>query len=189
MNRHRTFQFLTLLSIVALPLGTVACNHASPTEPGFDDQPAVAASTLSSATGASHGGDDPAGDDHGGTTTGTDDQPGDDQGRHGRGADDPAGDDHGQHRNGRDDNPKAPKAGQQLRGAVASVGQGSLTLTNGTRILVNAQTQWNTRGDLRSLDQVAAAVAAHRPTRVEGRGTRQADGSVLALTLKAEVDN
>jgi hypothetical protein len=53
---------------------------------------------------------------------------------------------------------------------------------------VNGQTQWNRRGDLFTLQQVAAAVAAGKPTRAEARGTRQADGSLLAQTIKAEVD-
>jgi len=197
MNRHHAFKFLTLLSITALPLGTVACaNHASPTEPGFsEDQPAISSSTssLSSVTGQSHGGDDPAGDDRGGATTGTDDN----GGRHGRGADDPAGDDHGRHgrRNGQGNgnggnggNQRPPKAGNEFEGAVASVGQNSLTLANGTRIVVNAQTQWAARGDLHNLNEVASSVAAKRATRAEGRGTRQADGSILASTLKVEVD-
>jgi hypothetical protein len=198
MNRHHAFKFLTLLSITALPLGTVACaNHASPTEPGFsEDQPAISSSSsLSSVTGQSHGGDDPAGDDHGRHGQGADDPAGDDHGRHGQGADDPAGDDHGRHggRNGQGNggnggNQRPPKAGQEFEGAVASVGQNSLTLANGTRIVVNAQTQWNARGDLRSLDQVASSVAAKRPTRAEGHGTRQADGSILASTLMVEVD-
>jgi hypothetical protein len=35
---------------------------------------------------------------------------------------------------------------------------------------------------------VAAALAAGKPTRAEARGTRQSDGSLLAQTLKVEVD-
>ena len=173
MNRHRSLKLIALLSLTTLPLGTVACsNGSSPTEPTFlDDQPTVAATSgLSSATaeskGRGRGGDDNGGDNRGG------------RGRGGRGG-----------RGGQDDNNNNPRAGQEFEGTVASVGQNSLTLANGTRIIVNGQTQWIARGDLHTLNQVAGSVAANRPTRVEGRGTRQDNGNILALTLKAEVDD
>jgi len=169
MKRHHSFKLIALVSLTALPLGTIACsNGSSPTEPAFTEDQAVAATTgsVSSVTGESKGGgnDDRGGDNHGGKS-----------GRGGKGG-----------RGGQDDN---QRAGKEFEGAVASVSQGSLSLAKGTRIAVNAQTQWSVRGDLRSLAQVADALAAHRPTRVEGRGTRQADGSILAQTLKAEVDD
>jgi hypothetical protein len=172
MNRHRSLKLIALLSLTTLPLGTMACsNGSSPTEPAFlDDQPAVAATSgLSSATGESkgrgRGGDDNGGDNRGG------------RGRGGRGG-----------RGGQDDN-NNPRAGQEFEGAVASVGQNSLTLANGTRIIVNGQTQWIARGDLHSLSQVARSVAANRPTRAEGRGVRQGNGDFVAATLKVEVDD
>jgi hypothetical protein len=62
-----------------------------------------------------------------------------------------------------------------------------LTLAGGRRIAVTAQTQWNSRGDLTTLAQVAASVAAGRATRAEARGTRRADGALVAQTIKAEV--
>ena len=40
-----------------------------------------------------------------------------------------------------------------------------------------------------SLGALASAVDANRAPRVEGRGTRQADGAILAQTIKAEIDN
>ena len=61
-------------------------------------------------------------------------------------------------------------------------------LAGGQRIVVNGQTQWDSRGDLFSLQQVAAAVNAGRPTRAEARGTVRADGALVAQTVKAEVD-
>jgi hypothetical protein len=181
MNRHH-LKLIALIAATTLPLGTVGCsNGSSPTEPAFsDDQPVLSASTstsgLSSATEESKG-------------------RGRGKGRRGRGGDDRAGDDNGGRRGGRggqDDNGNNNnnnRTGQEFEGAVASVGQNSITLTNGTRIVVNGQTQWIARGDLHTLSQVSGSVAANRPTRVEGRGTRQDNGNILALTLTAEVDD
>lgn len=176
MNRHH-LKLIALIAATTLPLGTVGCsNGSSPTEPAFsDDQPVLSASAstsgLSSVTEESKG-------------------RGRGKGRRGRGGDDRAGDDNGRRggRGGQDDD-NNQRAGQEFEGTVASVGQNSITLTNGTRIVVNGQTQWIARGDLHTLNQVAGSVAANRPTRVEGRGTRQGNGNILALTLKAEVDD
>lgn len=176
MNTHRSLKLIALTSILTLPLGTIACsNGSSPTEPAFsDDQPILAASTsgVSSVTAESRGrgGDDNGNDDNGGDNR---------QGRGGKGG-------KGGRGGGQDD---TPRNGQEFEGSVTSAGGGSLTLANGTRIVVNGQTQWIARGDLHSLNQVARSVDAGRPTRVEGRGTRQANGAFLARTIKAEVDN
>ncbi|HKH49132.1 MAG TPA: DUF5666 domain-containing protein [Thermoanaerobaculia bacterium] len=182
MNTHRSLKLIALTSILTLPLGTVACsNGSSPTEPAFSDDQVVAASTsgLSSVTAESKGSDDQGADDRGGN--GNDDKNGDNRGgKSGKGGK------KGGKNGGRDDN---QKAGKEFEGAVASVGQSSLTLANGTRIVVNGQTQWIARGDLHSLTEIADSLASGDPTRVEGRGARQADGSILARTLKAEVDN
>jgi hypothetical protein len=174
MNRHSR-KLIALISFATLPLGTVACsNGSSPTEPAFSEEEALVSTSTSGTSlvteeskgrGRGRGGDDNGGDNRGG--------------RNGRGG-------KGGRGGGQDD---TPRAGQEFEGAVASVGGNSLTLVNGTRIVVNGQTQWIARGDLHSLDQVAGSVAANRPTRVEGRGTRQADGGFLAATIKAEVDD
>lgn len=164
MTRFRLLPTLTLLSLSTLAFG--CSNRQSPTEPAFDTP--VAAKSLAVSQDKRHGADDPAGDDHG---------------QQGQGVDDPAGDDHG----GRQGRPQRPARAGQAEGAVASVNAGSLVLAGGQRIAVNGQTQWNRRGDLFSLQQVAAAVTAGKPTRAEARGTRQADGSLLAQTVKAEV--
>jgi len=165
MIRFRLFSTLTLLSLSTFAF---ACSgKQSPTEPSFDTP--VAAKSLAVSQDKRHGADDPAGDDHG---------------QQGQGADDPAGDDHG----GRQGRPQRPARGGQAEGTVSSVDAGSLVLVGGQRIAVNGQTQWNRRGDLFTLQQVAAAVVAGKPTRAEARGTRQADGSLLAQTIKAEVD-
>ncbi len=163
MNRHRAFVLLASLSTLAV--GAVGCSNAhSPTEPAFDE-PLAAASSASTVGEKRHGADDPAGDDRGGQA--------DNNNRRGRG-------------NGRQ---KPPQAGAEFEGTVASVNGGTIVLAGGTRIAVNGQTQWSARGDLTSLAQVAASVAGGDPTRVEGRGARQADGSLLAQTIKAEVDD
>jgi hypothetical protein len=196
MSRHRN---LLLLAAVALSTATLgACSKSSPTEPSplADLEAASLSSSSGSMTGITdesrhggRGGDDGSADDSGGSRRGR-----------GRGADDAAGDDRGGRRGGRggrsnDDSPpvprapRAPRVGQQFEGAVVAVSGQTLTLAGGARVVVNGQTQWNARGDLLSLAQVERSVASGDPTRVEGRGTRQGGGAILALTLKAEVDN
>jgi hypothetical protein len=109
------------------------------------------------------------------------------------GADDTATDDRGGHgnggkggRGGKDDHPKAPQTGAQFTGAVTAVSSGRLTLAGGVKVTVSAQTQWNARGDLFSVSEIASSLSAHHAPRVEGRGARQADGSILAQSIKAE---
>jgi hypothetical protein len=174
MKRNHALKLLTLLTLSALPLGTVACSKgsSSPTEPGFDfEQSSLSASndSLSVTTDESRG-----------------------RGR-GRGGDDNSGDDRSGRRGGRngddDNNPRAPRNGQEFEGSVASVSGNTVILTTGTRILVNGQTRWIAGGDLNSLAQISRAVAADRPTRVEGRGVRQGNGNFVANTIKAEVDD
>ncbi len=159
MKIHRSLKLIALISLVPLPLGTIACSHgSSPTEPALSEEQAVVSTTTSgvvSVTEESKG-------------------KGKGRGRGGRGG-------------GQDDN--TPRAGREFEGSVASVGGSSLILANGTRVVVNGQTQWSAQGDLRNLNQVSRSVAANRPTRAEGRGNRQADGAILALTLKVEVDD
>lgn len=189
MKRNHALKLLTLLSLATLPLGTVACSKgSSPTEPGFDLEESTLASSTDSLSADSdkrrgRGGDDNGSDDNGGRGRGSDDGAGDDRGgrRGGRG-----GDDNG---NNNPNNPRSPRVGQEFEGSVASVSQNTVILTNGTRIIVNGQTQWIARGDLHTLAQVSRSVAARRPTRVEGRGVRQGNGNFVANTIKAEVDN
>lgn len=202
MARHRFFSRLTLLSLSALTLGAVACSNSSPTEPRFDDleQPAAATSSLTAVTdesrGRGRGGDDQAGDDRRGR--GNDDRAGDDRGRgrRGRGNDDRADDNRGRRGRGNrgndnrpDDRPQAPRAGIEFEAAVTAVNGQTLVLADGTRVIVNGQTQWSNRGDLFTLSQVAGSVAAGDPVRAEGRGDRRADGAIVARTLKVEVDD
>jgi len=176
MARRRLLQALTLLSLSTLILGAAGCSQGhSPTEPEALSA-SSATKSLASSPGKRHGADDPAGDDHGG--------------QQGSGADDPAGDDHGHHggRGGQQQRP--PRGASELEGAVATVdaAAGTLTLAGGQKIAVNGQTQWNRRGDLLSLQAVADAVAAGKHARAEAKGTRRADGALLAQTIKVEID-
>lgn len=194
MARFR-FPYVLTLSLSTLALGAAGCSNShSPTEPSFDLEAAPklsvspageeglaqegAAAAIDKRRG--RGGDDPAGDDRGRRGRGGDDRNGDDRGRRGRGRDD---------RPANPQQPRQPRAGQEFEGSVASVSGQSLSLAGGSRVTVNGQTQWSARGDLFTLGQVAGSVAAGKPTRVEGRGVRQADGSLLAQTIKAEVDD
>lgn len=174
------FSYVLTLSLSTVVLGAVGCsNNHSPTEPSFSDLDASPQLSVSTDAGDSaRDGADRSLDKRRGRGRGGDDPDGDDRGRRGRGRDD------------RPANPQPPpRAGREFEGAVASVAGQTLTLAGGTRVLVNDRTQWIVRGDLFTLSQVAGSVAAGRPTRVEGRGNRQADGSFLAQTLKAEVDD
>ncbi|MFP5286152.1 MAG: hypothetical protein ACLGI9_10480 [Thermoanaerobaculia bacterium] len=189
---------LALAAVLTLPLATAGCSQgSSPTEPAFDDELA-SASSLSSVTEESRG---RGGDDN------NDDNSADDNDNHrrrrGRGGDDDRNDDNNRRRGrggrgdrgdrgdrggrgGNDDGNRPARNGQEFEGAVASVGGGSVTLVNGLRIVVNGATQWSGRGDLFSLSEIQDSLADGNDPRVEGRGTRQGDGSILAQTLKAE---
>ena len=50
-------------------------------------------------------------------------------------------------------------------------------------------TSFDAGGDIRTVAALALAMAGTADVRVEGRGTRQEDGSVLALTARAEIDD
>lgn len=185
---------LALASVLVLPLATAGCSKgSSPTEPAFDEELA-SASALSSVTGESKGrgkgGDGKNADDNDNNRR-----------RRGRGGnDDKADDNGGNRRRGRGDKgDKADKGdknddggnrparnGHEFEGAVASVGSDSVTLAGGLRIAVDGGTRWSGRGDLFSLSQIAGSLAAGNDPRVEGRGTRRGDGSLLASTIKAE---
>jgi hypothetical protein len=181
MAQRRFLQVLTLLSLSTLVLGASGCSQGhSPTEPESLNA-SVGPKSLSASLDKRHGGsgrggsDDPAGDDHG---------------TQGRGADDPAGDDHGGRNGGNGGGQQRPPRAVELQGVVTAVDQaaGTVTLASGKRIVVNGQTQFDRRGDLISLTKLADAVAAGKHPRAEARGTLQADGSLLAKTIKAEID-
>ena len=78
--------------------------------------------------------------------------------------------------------------------SVASVdgAAGILTLASGTVVRVTATTAISPEGDLVTLESAAAAVAAGRPVRAEGRGTVESAGPpavIVASELKVEVDD
>ncbi len=165
---------LALATVLVLPLATAGCSKgSSPTEPAFDDELA-SASSLSVVTeeskGRGRGGDDDRNDDR------NDDN--DNNRRRGRGGRNGGNDD--------DNNNRPARNGREFEGAVTSVGSDSVTLAGGLRIVVNGGTQWSGRGDLFSLSQISNSLAAGRNPRVEGRGNRQGDGSIVAATIKAE---
>lgn len=195
MSPHRSLYLLAAVTLSTAALG--ACSKGSPTEPtplvelesfsaaseiGADDAAGSpsAVAEESKRRGRGRGGNGGSDDDSGGSGR---------RGRGGRGN----GDDNGGGRN--DDNGNRPgdqrpgRAGIEFEDRVAAVNGQTIRLANGSRVIVNGQTQWSARGDLFTLAQVARSAAAGAPTRVEGRGTRQADGAILALTIKAEVDN
>lgn len=176
------FQTLALASLLTLPLATTACSPGqSPTEPAFDDTEtaAVSASTVSSVTDESRRGR--GGKDDGSTRNDDNDNNRGGKGNRGRGRGGRGGDDRGN-----DDGQRAPRGGQEFEAGVTAVNGNTLTLANGVRVVVTGTTQWSSRGDLFTLDQVAGSLAAGRNPRVEGRGTRQADGTIVANTIKAE---
>jgi hypothetical protein len=169
---------LALASVLILPLGTAGCSKgSSPTEPAFDDELA-SASSLSAVTeeskGRGRGGDDDRNDDR------NDDNNNRRRGRGGRNGGNGGGN------GGNDDNNRPARNGREFEGAVSSVGSDSVTLAGGLRIVVNGGTQWSSRGDLLSLSEISRSLAAGNNPRVEGRGNRQADGSIVATTIKAE---
>jgi hypothetical protein len=200
----RSTYSLALISLLTLPLGAVGCSKdsKSPTEPSSIAAPVVSQQAASSSTTSVSdesrnrrrrgrgGNDDRGGNDNRGGRGGNDDRGGDDN-RGGRGGnDDRGGNDNRGGRGGNDDN-NNNRQGQEFEARVTAVdvGAGIITLADGTRVRVNAQTQWIARGDLLSLTELAGSVRAGENPRVEGRGTRQADGTILANTIKAEVDN
>lgn len=186
---------LALASVLVLPLASAGCSKgSSPTEPAFDDELA-SASSLSTVTEESKG----SGSGGGGSDDNSADDNDNNRRRRGRGGDDGGNDNDNNRRRGRggrnggngggnggnDDNRPA-RNGREFEGSVSSVGSGSVTLAGGLRVVVNGSTQWVGRGDLFSLSEISRSLAAGNNPRVEGRGARQADGSILAATIKAE---
>lgn len=199
MNTHRIRLALASLPFLAAVL--VGCHGSSPTDM---DSPSLAKS-MASVTAKHGGGDDNGGgtepgDDNGGGLEPGDDnggatEPGDDRGRNqgpGGGIDDPAPtptptpgpDDHGRHRGRQGDRPRGTV---EIEGRVTAVGAASITIGR-TLVGIAATTTFSQRGDLTSLARTSAAVAAGKRVRAETRAARQNDGSLLAQTIKVEVD-
>lgn len=201
---------LMTLSLSVFALGAVGCsNGSSPTEPVNLDEPVIAKDSLSSVTeesrGRGRGGRGGGGSDDDGSAEsgrrgrGSDDGNADDggrRGRRGRGGDDD--NDNRRGRRGRGGNNNRPddnsgqrpgRVGQEFEGSVIAVEGNALILSGGTRVIVNGNTQWIARGDLHNLGEVSRAVSAGRPVRAEGRGPGQGNGTIVAQTLKVEVDD
>ncbi|HEV8629868.1 MAG TPA: DUF5666 domain-containing protein [Thermoanaerobaculia bacterium] len=186
MTSHRALVLLAALPLASTLLVGCSRGASSPTEPSLAlDSPKA----ITAVGDASRGG-------------GNDDGTTDDNGHHGGGNGNSNGggttgpDDHGRNRRGRGqgnhdqpgDHRQRPARGAEFEGAVQAVSGGTITLAGGVRVVVDGQTQFSARGDLRSLGAVAATLAGGKHPRVEGRGTRQTDGSILAQTIKVEVD-
>ncbi len=72
--------------------------------------------------------------------------------------------------------------------SVALLSQ-SLTLDDDTVVVVNADTKWNSSGNLFSLGEIAAALSAAGVVEIEGEGFYQVGGSILATKIKAKLDD
>lgn len=171
---------LALASLMTLPLATAGCSKGqSPTEPASLDEEssAVSASSVTSVSDESKG--------RGRGRGGRQDDDNNNNRRRGRGRGGNGGNG-GNGGGGNDDDGNRQRQGREFEGAVTSVNGDSVTISGGTRILVNGSTQWSGRGDLFSLSEIEDSLSADRNPRVEGRGTRQSDGSILAQTIKAE---
>ena len=172
---------LALASLMTLPLATAGCSKGqSPTEPASlnEESSAVSASSVTSVTDESKG--------RGRGRGGRQDDDNNNNRRRGRGRGGNGGNGGGNGGGGNDDDGNRQRQGREFEGAVTSVSGDSVTISGGTRILVNGSTQWSGRGDLFSLSEIEDSLADDRNPRVEGRGTRQSDGSILAQTIKAE---
>jgi Domain of unknown function (DUF5666) len=97
---------------------------------------------------------------------------------------------------GPDDNGGAgqPSGSVEFEMSVVSAdpGAGTLTLSNGTLVRVTAATAISPEGDILTLEAAAAAAAAGRPVRAEGRGTVESSAPpvvIVASSLKIEVDD
>lgn len=217
MANHRPLLLLATVALATATLGACSKGANSPTEPAFafDDSKAMAvADDLGTVAGDDvatkrHGADDGSADDNGGNRGGNDDGTASGNSGRGSGGNDDGNNDRQRRNRGRNrgrggngqpqptptpgqpqptPTPQAPRAGQEFEAAVRSVNGNTITLVTGQRILVNGQTQWNARGDLFSLADISGSLAAGLNPRVEGRGNRQADGSIIALTIKGEHD-
>jgi hypothetical protein len=171
MAHRNAFSTFALITLTVLPLGAIGCSEGqSPTEPAAFDTASTTAPVTSVSDASRRGGNDNANDDNNNNRR-----------RRGRG-----GNNSGNNGGNNGGGAVTPQAGREFEGAVRAVNGNGVTLASGVRIVVNAQTQWAARGDLFSLSEVAASKAAGHAPRVEGRGARQADGSIVAASIKAE---
>ncbi len=164
-----------LLSLATLTAVGCSKSGASPTEPAFlSDQSSASLVTAPSRSQALTTTEPVTGN---ALTGNREAEPGDDRGgRNGGGR-------NGGGRGGRDD---SPRQGAQFNGFVSSIAGSTITLSGGAKVAVNAATVWSPRGDLLTLAAVRTSLNRNQHPRIEGRGARQADGSITAQTLTAE---
>jgi hypothetical protein len=79
----------------------------------------------------------------------------------------------------------------EFEGLAVTVGLGaqSITLDDGTVVVVDSETVWDPSGNLFSLAAVSAALTAAGKVEIEGEGYYQFDGSILANRIKAKLDD
>lgn len=75
----------------------------------------------------------------------------------------------------------------EFEGHVTSVGDASITLSNGSTIQVNSDTSWESDGDLFSLVDIASALSSGEDVEVEGDYADNTDDT--AASIKAETDD
>lgn len=86
-----------------------------------------------------------------------------------------------------DDDDEDDEEDAEFEGFVSTVGSSSVTLEDGTVVLVDADTEFD--GDLLSLAAVQEELDAGAMVEAEGEGELQADGSILADEIEFEVDD
>jgi hypothetical protein len=89
-----------------------------------------------------------------------------------------------------DDSAVGASSGAEVDGAVTGVDAAAQTifLATGDRVVVEQKTIWDPLGDLFSFNQLMNAFNAGQNVRVEADGSFSQTGSVLASTIKAEID-
>lgn len=85
---------------------------------------------------------------------------------------------------------KAEADENEFEGVVTSANRTlfTLTLADGTVVMVGSETEWNAEGNVTTFEDLADLVEGGNEVKVEGEGNLQADGSILATAIKAEVE-
>ncbi len=170
-----------LLSLVTFTAVGCSKSAASPTEPSFlsDDVSATSANLVTGESRAQETSAAPQQAAGNALSSNREAEPGDDRGGRNGGGRNGGGRNGG----GRDD---GNRTGTEFEAAVASINGSTITLATGGKVVVNAATAWSARGDLHNLAALRTSLNRNQHPRIEGRGTRQTNGAILAKTLKAE---
>lgn len=182
----KTFAPALLLSLATLTAVGCSKSASSPTEPAFlaDDSSAASANLVTGESRAQETSAAPQQAAGNALASNREPEPGDDRGGRNRGGRNGGGRNGGGRNGGGNDD--GNRAGTEFEAAVASINGSTITLATGGKVVVNAATVWSARGDLHNLAALRTSLDRNQHPRVEGRGTRQANGAILAKTLKAE---